>query len=248
MATPDPIRPPGAYWSQRAGQVLEELGATPQGLSEAEARVRLAAVGPNTLKERKRATSWGLFLKQFKSPLVLILLFGTFVSALAKDYPDALVILVIVLGSAIITFAQEFSASNAVEKLRARLVYKVTALRDGTPRPVPAEEIVPGDIVTLSAGSLIPADGLVLEAKDFFVNQAVLTGETFPVEKAPGTAVPQAGLAERTNCVFMGTTARSGTAHVLIAETGAGTAYGRIADRLMRRPRSWSPSSWSFSA
>jgi Mg2+-importing ATPase len=236
MATPDPIRPPGAYWSQRAGQVLEELGATPQGLSEAEARVRLAAVGPNTLKERKRATSWGLFLKQFKSPLVLILLFGTFVSALAKDYPDALVILVIVLGSAIITFAQEFSASNAVEKLRARLVYKVTALRDGTPRPVPAEEIVPGDIVTLSAGSLIPADGLVLEAKDFFVNQAVLTGETFPVEKAPGTAVPQAGLAERTNCVFMGTTARSGTAHVLIAETGAGTAYGRIADRLMRRP------------
>jgi Mg2+-importing ATPase len=236
MATPDPIRPPAAYWSRPAGQVLEELGAASQGLSEAEARVRLAAVGPNTLKERKRATSWGLFLKQFKSPLVLILLFGTFVSALAKDYPDALVILVIVLGSAIITFAQEFSASNAVEKLRARLVYKVTALRDGTPRPVPAEEIVPGDIVTLSAGSLIPADGLVLEAKDFFVNQAVLTGETFPVEKSSGTAVPQAGLAERTNCVFMGTTVRSGTAHVLIAETGAGTAYGRIADRLMRRP------------
>ncbi len=155
---------------------------------------------------------------------------------MARDYPDAAVILVIVIGSAVITFAQEFSASNAVEKLRARLVHTVTVLRDGAPRPVPAEEIVPGDVVMLSAGSLIPADGLVLEAKDFFVNQAVLTGETFPVEKSPGTAVPQAGLAERTNCVFMGTTVGSGTAHVLIAETGAGTAYGRIADRLMHRP------------
>jgi Mg2+-importing ATPase len=236
MTTLDPIRAAAEYWSRPAARVLEELGGAPQGLSETEARARLAAVGANTLRMRKKATAAGLFLSQFKSPLVLILVFATFVSALARDYPDAAVILVIVIGSAVITFAQEFTASNAVEKLRARLVHTVTVLRDGAPRPVPAEEIVPGDVVMLSAGSLIPADGLVLEAKDFFVNQAVLTGETFPVEKSPGTAVPQAGLAERTNCVFMGTTVGSGTARVLIAETGAGTAYGRIADRLMHRP------------
>jgi Mg2+-importing ATPase len=222
-------------WSRPAERLLTDLGATPQGLGDAEARALLEAVGPNALKVRKRATALGLFLKQFKSPLVLILLFGTFISALVKDYPDAAVILVIVVGSALITFVQEYAASGAVEKLRARLVHKVTALRDGAPRAVPAEEIVPGDIVVLSAGSLIPADGRVLEAKDFFVSQAVLTGETFPVEKAPGVADPGAGLPGRTNCVFMGTTVRSGTARVLIAVTGAETAYGHIADRVARR-------------
>ncbi len=229
--------PRGAdYWSRPAERLLDDLGATAQGLGDAEACSRLETVGPNLLKVRKRATALGLFLRQFKSPLVLILIFATFVSALAKDYADAAVILVIVVGSALITFAQEYSASRGVEKLRARLVHKVTALREGASRPVPAEEIVPGDIVVLSAGSLIPADGRVLEAKDFFVSQAVLTGETFPVEKVPGDADPQAGLAGRTNCVFMGTTVRSGTAHVLVAVTGAGTAYGLIADRLSRRP------------
>lgn len=234
MAVPLPHE--SDYWSRPAEQLLDDLGSAAEGLGNAEARDRLERVGPNVLKVRKRATALGLFLRQFRSPLVLILVFATFVSALAKDYADAGVILVIVVGSALITFAQEYSASRGVEKLRARLVHKVTVLRDRTARPVPAEEIVPGDIVVLSAGSLIPADGRVLEAKDFFVSQAVLTGETFPVEKVPGDADSQAGLAGRTNCVFMGTTVRSGTAHVLVAVTGAGTAYGRIADRLARRP------------
>jgi Mg2+-importing ATPase len=233
MAVPLPRE--SDYWSRPAERLLDDLGATAEGLGNAEACDRLETVGPNLLKIHKRATALGLFLRQFKSPLVLILVFATFVSALAKDYADAAVILVIVLGSAIITFAQEYSASRGVEKLRALLVHKVSVLRDGTARPVPAEETVPGDIVVLSAGSLIPADGRVLEAKDFFVSQAVLTGETFPVEKVPGDVDSKAGLAGRTNCVFMGTTVRSGTAHVLIAVTGAGTAYGLIADRLSRR-------------
>jgi Mg2+-importing ATPase len=232
----DQVHQPADYWSHPAGQLLTGLRTSPQGLSTFEAQARLKVVGPNTLKERKRATAWALFLGQFKSPLVLILLFATFISAFVKEYADALVILTIVMGSAVITFAQEYRASNAVEKLRARLVHKVTALRDGVPQSVPAEEIVPGDILLLSAGSLIPADGLVLEAKDFFVNQAVLTGETFPAEKNAGTVAPQASLAERTNCIFMGTNVRSGTAHVLIAQTGAETAYGHIAARLNLRP------------
>jgi Mg2+-importing ATPase len=136
----------------------------------------------------------------------------------------------------VITFAQEYRASNAVEQLRSRLVHTVTALRDGKPQSVPAEEVVPGDVVLLSAGSLIPADGVVLQSKDFFVSQAVLTGETFPVEKEPGVVGAQASLAERTNCVFMGTNVRSGTARVLIAQTGIATAYGQIADQLSLRP------------
>jgi P-type Mg2+ transporter len=232
----DPTPQPVDYWSRPAAQLLSDLGTTAQGLSALEAQTRLKTYGPNTLKERKRATALGLFLRQFKSPLVLILLFATFISAFVKEYVDALVIFTIVVGSAIITFAQEYRASNAVEKLRARLVHKVTALRDGEPQSVPAEEIVPGDVLLLSAGSLIPADGLILEAKDFFVSQAVLTGETFPVEKSPGTTAPQSTLAGRTNCVFMGTNVRSGTARVLIAQTGTETAYGQIAGRLNLRP------------
>ncbi|HET7087340.1 MAG TPA: magnesium-translocating P-type ATPase [Anaerolineae bacterium] len=225
-----------AYWNTPADQLLKSLQATPDGLSTSEAQQRLKDWGPNALKVRRRVTPWGLLLNQFKSPLVLILLFAVAVSAFVKEWTDAAVILTIVVGSALITFSQEYSATNAVEKLRARLTYTVMGQRDGRPQSVPAEAIVPGDVVMLSAGSLIPADGVVLDARDFFVNQAVLTGETFPVEKKPGTAPESASLTERTNCVFMGTTARSGAARVLIVQTGAATAYGQIADRLSLRP------------
>jgi Mg2+-importing ATPase len=136
----------------------------------------------------------------------------------------------------VLSFAQEYSASHAVEKLRAQVTIKATVLRDGKPQPIPAEEVVPGDIVLLSAGSLIPADGIVLDARDFFVNQAVLTGETFPVEKKAGPVDAHAGITERINMVFMGTSARSGTARALVVQTGAGTAFGQIAERLTLRP------------
>ena len=99
-----------------------------------------------------------------------------------------------------------------------------------------AEEVVPGDIVLLSAGSMIPADGIILDAKDFYISQAVLTGETYPVEKKNEPVSEQAGMSERTNCVFMGTNVRSGSGKVLIVKTGKDTAYGQIADRLTLRP------------
>jgi Mg2+-importing ATPase len=141
-----------------------------------------------------------------------------------------------VVASAVLSFAQEYTASHAVEKLRAQVTIKATVLRDGKPQPTPAEEVVPGDIVLLSAGSLIPADGIVLDAKDFFVNQAVLTGETFPVEKKASPVDVRAGMPERVNTVFMGTSARSGTARALVVRTGASTAFGQIAERLTLRP------------
>jgi Mg2+-importing ATPase len=212
------------------------LHSTPGGLATGEARQRLEQFGPNVLRAREKATALGLFLNQFKSPIILILLFATGVSAVVKDWVDALIILAIVFGSAALSFVQEYNANAAAEKLRARVTLKATALRDGQPQSVLAEEVVPGDVVLLSAGSLVPADGVVLEARDFFINQAVLTGETFPVEKVPGTLAAQASLAERTNAVFMGTNVRSGSARVLIAQTGAATAFGQIAERLTLRP------------
>lgn len=133
-------------------------------------------------------------------------------------------------------FVQEFRASNAIVKLRSTLTLKSSTLRDDQQRAVLSEQIVPGEVALLSAGSLIPADGIVLEANDPFVNQAVLTGEVFPVEKTPETVAANASLLQRVNCAFIGTSVRSGTARVLIVQTAKATVFGQIAERLKLRP------------
>ena len=145
-------------------------------------------------------------------------------------------VLAIVLGSTLLGFAQEYIAGNATEKLRSKVNLHSTVLRDGQPQILPSSRVVPGDLVLLSAGSLIPADGVVLEAKDFFINQAVLTGETFPVEKKPGVVADKAALAERGNCVYMGTSVSSGSARVVIVQTGKASVFGQIAGKLALRP------------
>ncbi|MCE7980132.1 MAG: magnesium-translocating P-type ATPase [Caldilinea sp. CFX5] len=224
------------YWQEPGDQILTTLHSTPTGLSRADAAVRLQSQGPNLLQVRPQLTAWRSLLEQFKNPLVLILIFAAVTSAFLAEWVDATVVLLVVFSSAGLSFWQEHRASTAVEKLRARVKSKATVLRDGQPQTIVAEEVVVGDVVLLSAGSLIPADGLVLTAKDFFVNQAVLTGETFPVEKKPGPVTATATLAARTNCVFMGTSVRSGTAQAVIVQTGTATVFGQIAQRLTLRP------------
>jgi len=236
MSDMDKISAPSQYWSQPPDSLLAALHSTPNGLTTGDARQRLQQFGPNVLEAREKVRALQLFLEQLKSPLVLMLIFAAGVSAVLQEWVDAIIVLAIVLGSAVLSFIQEYNASTAVEKLRAQVTIKATVLRDGQTQSIPAEEVVPGDVVSLSAGSLVPADGVVLEARDLFVSQAVLTGETFPVEKKPGLVEARASLAERTNCVFMGTNARSGSARVLIVETGATTAFGQIAERLTLRP------------
>lgn len=225
-----------SYWSISTEQLFSELNSTPDGLSPDEAQARLAQVGSNTLATRQEASPLRLFGGQFKSPIVLILLFATLVSAILADWTDAVIILLIVLGSAVLSFVQEYNAGNAVSKLQAQISAKIDVLRAGQQQSIPVAEVVPGDVVLLSAGSLIPADGVLIEAKDFFVNQATLTGETFPVEKLPGLLLAQASLTERTNCVFMGSNVSSGSARALMVQTGAATAFGQIAQRLTVRP------------
>jgi P-type Mg2+ transporter len=176
-----------------------------------------------------------MLARQFASPLILILLFAASVSLFVGEWTDAVVIAAIVAGSGLISLAQEYSAGNAIAKLRERLAHRATVLRDGRSLDIESSLIVPGDVIELSAGSLVPADSVVLEAKDFFVSQAALTGETFPVEKRSGTAAIDATLSERVNCVFMGTSVRSGTALVVAVRTGAATEYGQIAGDLRRR-------------
>jgi Mg2+-importing ATPase len=224
------------YWSRPAASLLEGLNASADGLPVEEADRRLETYGPNLLARREQVTPLGLFLNQFRSPIILILLFATGVSAVTREWVDAVIILLVLLGSAVLSFTQEYNANNAAAKLRAQVTIKTTVLRGGEKQDIPADQVVPGDVILLSAGSLVPADGVLLQAVDLFVNQAVLTGETFPVEKIPGVVPAGAGLAERTNCVFMGTNIRSGSGQALIVETGKATAFGQIAGRLTLRP------------
>lgn len=224
------------YWAQSPERLFQTLGTGSKGLSQAEAKARLAQVGPNRLVSQRRSSGLGLLLGQFKSPLILILLFATGISAFLGEFTDALITFGIVLISTLLSFSQEYQASRAIDELRQRVKIRVQVMRDGTPQTVLAEAVVPGDVVLLSAGSLVPADGMVLRAKDCFVNQAVLTGETYPVEKTPGRVAAESGLSQRTNCLFMGTTLSSGTAQMVVVQTGVASAYGQIAGRLSLRP------------
>lgn len=227
---------PASYWSLPPGTLMEQLRATAAGLTAAEAAERLAQYGPNSLEGAKTAGALRLYARQFQSPLVLILIGASLVSLVAEAWVDAAVVLAVVFGSTILGFLQESIASHAIEQLRSQVTIRSVVLREGVELTVPSAQVVPGDVVCLAAGSLVPADAVVLEANDFFVSQAVLTGETFPVQKMPGTVAAEAGLTSRSNCVFMGTSVRSGTARVLVAATGKDTMFGQIAGKLALRP------------
>ncbi|MCJ7657804.1 MAG: cation-transporting P-type ATPase, partial [Anaerolineales bacterium] len=150
---------PDSYWNSTGNDLIVDLESSPNGLSQEKAIQRLTEYGSNLLISKEKVTPIQIFFSQFKSPIVLILLFATIVSLFVQEWVDAVIILAIVLGSALLSFYQEYNANNAVEKLKAQVSLKTTALRDGQEVEIPVEEVVPGDIVLLSAGSLIPADG-----------------------------------------------------------------------------------------
>lgn len=225
-----------AYWGHDAAGLLTTLTTSPQGLSSTEAAERLERYGPNVVEEQRDVAAVRLLLHQFASPLILILVFGAAVSLFVRDWVDAAIILVIVLGSTLLGFTQEYRASAAVAELRKRLALTVRVMRDGAVETVVASCIVPGDVIELSAGNLIPADGVILTARDFLVTEASLTGESMPVEKQPGAVKADAPMSGRTNCAFMGTSVRSGTATVLVVKTGCATAFGEVAASLKTRP------------
>jgi Mg2+-importing ATPase len=228
---------PAAFWSIPAAELLQHLDTTPQGLSSEEAQQRLVRHGPNLLKPTQRLTTLTLLLAQCKSPIVLLLLFAAGLSFFLHDRVDAVIIVVIILVSTLLGFWQESGAAHAVAQLLTLVQAKATVLRDGATHTVPTEAIVPGDVVILAAGSTIPGDCLILEAKDLFVNEAVLTGETYPVEKAGGRVLPaDTRLGQRTTVLFQGTHIVSGMARALVVHTGTQTAFGAVAARLQLRP------------
>jgi len=224
------------FWSVPAAELLQQLQTTPRGLRSDEIQERLLRYGSNLLKPKKKSDALTLLIAQFKSPIILILVFAAGLSFFLRDPIDAVIILVIVLVSGFLGFWQERGAVNAVEKLLAIVQIKATVVRDGDSKEVPIEEIVPGDIVFIQASDVIPGDCLLLESKDLFVDEAALTGETFPVEKSIGILPRETPLSRRTNSLFMGTHVVSGSARAVVARTGKGTEFGNVSERLKLRP------------
>jgi len=224
------------FWGEMPGRALELLNTSPEGLSSEEARRRLKVYGPNRLKPKKRSDPLTLFIGQFKSPLILLLLFAAFLSIYLGDMVNSTIILIIVLISGLLGFWQEYTAANAVEKLLEMVRVKAQVLRDGRETDVPFEDIVPGDIIILNAGDGIPGDCLLLGSKDLFVDEAALTGEMYPVEKMVKVLPPDMPLSKRMNSLFMGTHVVSGTAGAVVVRTGLDTEFGRISEQLRFKP------------
>jgi Mg2+-importing ATPase len=225
-----------AFWSLPAAELLAQLKTSPLGITRNEARQRLTRFGSNLLTPRKRSDSLALLLAQFKSPITLILLFAAGLSFFLNENVNVLIILAIVFISGLLGFWQERGAANAIEKLLAIVQIKATVLRDGSPIEIPVEEIVPGDVIILNGGDIIPGDCLILESKDLFVDEATLTGETYPVEKLAGELAKETQLGKRNNTLFMGTHVVSGSAKAVVVYTGTETEFGKVSDRLKLRP------------
>ena len=228
---------PDQIWKTPADQLLLRLETTAQGLTGAEAKSRLASYGPNTAATGKTTPLWLKFLARFRNPLVIILLVASALSATTGDVASFVIVAAIVTISITLDFVQEVRAQNAVEALRRSVAVQASVRRDGAVISVPIDQLVPGDVVELIAGDLIPADSRLLESRDLFVNQALLTGEAYPAEKQAGdTATGAENPAGASNAAFAGTSVISGTATALVCRTGGGTALGGLAASLAEKP------------
>ena len=218
--------------------VLQLLHSTESGLSSSDAASILKTVGPNQTESAKPKSLLAAVVGKFRNPLVLVLLFAAAVSAFTGDVPSFAIIAVIVLMSVILDVMQEHQAENAAERLRKQVSLSAKALRDGQPADIPAAEIVPGDIILLAAGDLVPADSRLIESRDLYVDEALLTGEPYPAEKEATPAAVEAlpATALPCNLVFMGSSIVSGVAKALVLATGPKAQLGSIAGALQKAP------------
>jgi Mg2+-importing ATPase len=220
------------FWARPVDEVVQALGASRDGLSSAEAARRLREVGANEL-QRQRGRTWPHVLwRQVRSPLVLLLAFAAVASLVTGQVADAVIVLAILLAGVGTAYRREFRAETAIAALLERIAVCANVKRDGEWVSVPLREVVPGDLVRLSAGSIVPADAVLLDATALHVNEAALTGESYPASKRCGPVAPAAPLRDRLGCVHFGTNVRSGTAEAIVVATGSATSFGAIAGTL----------------
>jgi Mg2+-importing ATPase len=226
---------PPAFWSRSAEELLAELASSTDGLTNSEAAQRLLQVGPNEPRPPRGLSRIRLLLRQFRSPIAVLLLVAAMLSGFVGEATDAVIILAILLGSALLGFWQEQQAASAIQQLLALIRTRTCVRREGREEEIPVEHVAPGDIVVLNAGDLVPADCRLLEATDLDVDEAQLTGESFPVSKDPAPVSADAPVGQRNNAVFQGTHVVSGTATAVVVVTGKHTLYGALAEAVERR-------------
>jgi len=228
------------WHAKECEDALSELGTSQYGLSSNEAKKRLAQYGPNKLVEKRRVSPLRIFLGQFKDIFVLMLLiaivislFITFTKAEAptiEDYADPITIGVIVALNAVVGFIQEYRSEKAIEAMKKLTSPKARVMRDGKDTVIPAEEVVPGDIILLETGDRVPADARLIEAVDLKTDEAVLTGESTPVEKITEVVPENTPVSDRRNIVFMATHVIYGRGRAVVTSTGMNTEFGKIAE------------------
>jgi len=224
------------FWSLPTGALLDRLATRPAGLLQTEAEERLARYGPNTVAEPARLGVLRKIASRFAEPLVAILLVAAAISGATGDFASFAIILTVIILSVALDLLQEHRAERAAEALRRSVAVHADVRRDGIITAVPVDQLVPGDVVELRAGDLVPADGVVLECRAAHANEALMTGEPYPVDKYPGpcdaTSPPEAF-----NALFAGTSIVGGEAVMLVVATGRATCFGAIAAELAaRRP------------
>jgi Mg2+-importing ATPase len=223
------------FWQFSKDAAFKMLDTSIDGLDDNEAEKRLREHGSNTIKADSKYSGILLFLSQFKSPVTIMLIVAALLSASLGDVMDTVIILTIVLISSCLGFWQERGAANAVKELLKMVQLHCDVLRGGKKKEITVEEVVPGDLIILSAGDLIPADSLLIVSQELFVDEAAFTGETYPVEKFCGELPSETPLSKRSNALFMGAHVISGKASALVIKTGVQTEFGRISSGLQSK-------------
>ena len=216
-------------------QLFSQLQSGENGLNDASAKARAALQKGNEKTESRFLREFKLLIRQFANPLVFLLIAAVILSALLGETSDTIIILFILLSTGLLSFFQERNAGRAVEKLQQMIKSKAVVLRDGITKEVIAEEIVPGDILLLSAGNIIPADCRIISSNELHVNESSVTGESYPVEKQPGLVDDNAALSAKNNSLWKGTSVVSGSAKVLVIQTGKDTIFGQMQKSLSKQ-------------
>ena len=218
------------WYRMKTHEALEKLGTTEEGLTEQEAAERLGKYGPNKLAEEERISRFKILLHQFTSPLIYILLVAAVVTLLLGEYIDTGVIVAVVLLNAVVGYFQEFKAEESVRSLKRLLVAKARVIRVGREKEIPGADLVPGDIVLLSSGARVPADIRLIHTNELRVDEAMLTGESLPVEKrTEPLSEENLVAADQINMAFMGTAVVNGRAKGVVFATAGATMLGAIA-------------------
>ena len=220
------------WYNLKPEQVIASLKSGSAGLSQEEAQRRLAQFGANELVEKEKISAWAIFLEQFKSVLIIVLLVAVTLSATLGEVADAIVIFVIVIFACGLGFIQEYRAERAMEALKKMSAPEASVLRDGKEIEIPTRELVPGDIILLRTGDRIPADARLIEAVNLRTNEAPLTGESVPIEKISEAIEGELNVGDRRNTVFLGTAAVYGRGTAIVTNTGMTTEFGKIAGML----------------